>query len=55
MEEERQVLTMDDQTFYFKAKESINDDNKMVELLLTQAKETNSSTYWYLLFKNLNN
>ena len=55
MEEERQVLTMDDQTFSFKAKESVNDDNKMVELLLTQAKETNSSTYWYLLFKHVNN
>ena len=47
---------MDDQTFYFKAKEYVNtDNNKMIELLITQAKETNDSIFWYLLFKHVNN
>ena len=27
----------------------------MIELLTTQAKETNNSIYWYLLFKHVNN
>jgi hypothetical protein len=55
MEEERTVIIMDDQTFHFKAKENLNNDMNMIELLTTQAKETNNSIYWYLLFKHVNN